>query len=729
MAQTINVNTNPESFPATLYFSQGDIGREFDIVLASSDGYAVPAGATVTMVATKPSGFGFSVTGTLTNNVASFVTTETMTNEAGRFPAEIRIEYNGDVIGTANFYLDGEPDPHPADTIDGDAETIIPELTVLVERVESAASSVLDMQVVATTLPAGSDATYSYDEETNTAMLGIPKGADGTLSSGVLAPTYSTSATYAVGDYVYYSGSLYRCTTAITTAESWTSGHWTQVALAPEVTDLKSDFSNLRPKKVIGTNLLDATAVQRGYIVNNVSPGDVYANASYVTTPAIPIEAGKKYSVFGTYNGAVVGLSVARACAYDSSMNFISYLGALTYSSTTPNYYTAPSGASFIILSLTTANYDGFGVVMVAETDGTVMPSAVVAYKSAIMLEDVISIESFLDEKFPQEWGEASTTKQTGKYIPSTGVVTDIGLDNYVVISMNVNEGETYRITGQAYKNSYYYVFYSSSNVFVSGLKARANGTTSVEDVDVIAPIGASTLCVAASSITPHIITKKDKVLNKVHEWLGKKWVAVGDSLTEVNDKTTKNYCDYIVEATGVSVVNMGQSGSGYMRKHDTNNAFYNRIVNVPTDSDVVTIFGSLNDLGDSQQLGTIDDDVSDNTVFGYVNGTIDALFTAFPKANLGIISPTPWKSSEPWNENNGSTKYCEGLKQICYNRGIPFLDLYHCSNLRPWDATARDLFYSRDVVGGVNAGCHPDENGHKMFAPKIKNFLESLML
>lgn len=208
-------------------------------------------------------------------------------------------------------------------------------------------------------------------------------------------------------------------------------------------------------------------------------------------------------------------------------------------------------------------------------------------------------------------------------------------------------------------------------------------------------------------------------------EWIGKKWTAVGDSLTEVNARTSINYLDYISEVTGIEVVNMGESGSGYMRKYDTNHAFYNRVANVPTDSDVVTIFGSLNDLGNSQVLGTINDTVSDGTVFGYVNGTIDALFTAFPMANLGIISPTPWASSQPWNENNASSQYCEGLKQICYNRGIPFLDLYHCSNLRPWDATARSLFYSKDDGNGT----HPDEAGHKMFAPKIKNFLESLLL
>lgn len=54
------------------------------------------------------------------------------------------------------------------------------------------------------------------------------------------APTYSASASYAVGDYVIHNGLLYRCTTAIASGEAWTSGHWTQVNVGGEVSDLKS---------------------------------------------------------------------------------------------------------------------------------------------------------------------------------------------------------------------------------------------------------------------------------------------------------------------------------------------------------------------------------------------------------------------------------------------------------------------------------------------------------
>ena len=51
-----------------------------------------------------------------------------------------------------------------------------------------------------------------------------------------LAPEYDSEATYEVGDYVTYSGDIYRCTTAITTEEAWTAAHWTQVAIGAELT-------------------------------------------------------------------------------------------------------------------------------------------------------------------------------------------------------------------------------------------------------------------------------------------------------------------------------------------------------------------------------------------------------------------------------------------------------------------------------------------------------------
>ena len=47
-----------------------------------------------------------------------------------------------------------------------------------------------------------------------------------------LAAAYSETATYAVGDAVTHDGKLYKCTVAITTAETWTPAHWTETTVA-----------------------------------------------------------------------------------------------------------------------------------------------------------------------------------------------------------------------------------------------------------------------------------------------------------------------------------------------------------------------------------------------------------------------------------------------------------------------------------------------------------------
>ena len=44
----------------------------------------------------------------------------------------------------------------------------------------------------------------------------------------IIAPAFSTSDTYALGDYVIYNGKLYECTTAVSTAGAWDSNDWTE---------------------------------------------------------------------------------------------------------------------------------------------------------------------------------------------------------------------------------------------------------------------------------------------------------------------------------------------------------------------------------------------------------------------------------------------------------------------------------------------------------------------
>ena len=69
----------------------------------------------------------------------------------------------------------------------------------------------------------------------------LPEGSGAMTSTELFIrsglSSYSNLSTYAVGDYVYYSSQIYRCTTAITTAEDFNANHWTQVNYLDYMTD------------------------------------------------------------------------------------------------------------------------------------------------------------------------------------------------------------------------------------------------------------------------------------------------------------------------------------------------------------------------------------------------------------------------------------------------------------------------------------------------------------
>lgn len=203
----------------------------------------------------------------------------------------------------------------------------------------------------------------------------------------------------------------------------------------------------------------------------------------------------------------------------------------------------------------------------------------------------------------------------------------------------------------------------------------------------------------------------------------GKKWVCLGDSLTEHNQRTTLNYHDYIAQETGITVHNLGHSGCGYAKVGGNSQNFVNQADNIPDDASVITVFGSGNDGSASLNIGTPTDSGT-TTLCGYMNAVFDKIYEEHPTTPLGVITPTPWANKEPSDSNKWMENYSNALMAICSLRGIPCLDLYHCSNLHPTDVNFRPLAYSKDDGDGV----HPDETGHALIAPRIRQFLFSLI-
>lgn len=320
------------------------------------------------------------------------------------------------------------------------------------------------------------------------------------------------------------------------------------------------------------------------------------------------------------------------------------------------------------------------------------------------------------------------TEKYASSVISRTGYVASLSSTTpaYEVHDFKRSElpDTIYVTAGSNYTNAAYaYIDEDGTPTYVGSVASGDRTGISVENLELRPPESVDIVRIANNPFKQSRCYITKYPIRYSGKWENKKWIAFGDSLTDYNQRTLSHYFDYIKEQTGITVLNYGVSGTGYKRKHDEDLSFYQRISEIDEDFDVITIFGSGNDLGAGVELGTSSDAGTD-TLCGAINTTIDNLFKKYPLANLGIVTPTPWDGYKPGN-NNSMEKYSNAIVEICKNRGIPCLDLYHCSGLRPWDAEYKKLAYSKDEGGGT----HPDETGHAVIAPRFEAFLDSLLL
>lgn len=142
----MNINIRPDGAINRVHVSQNDVGRTLTFNLFSDSlAYTVPSGATVKIQGTKPSGFGFSETCTVSGNAVTIDTTEEMTDEYGYIETELVIDDGTDVLGTANFILAVEKNPHPSNTTDGTqitAQSLQVQINELAEAIESGGTEI-----------------------------------------------------------------------------------------------------------------------------------------------------------------------------------------------------------------------------------------------------------------------------------------------------------------------------------------------------------------------------------------------------------------------------------------------------------------------------------------------------------------------------------------------------------------------------------------------------------
>lgn len=294
---------------------------------------------------------------------------------------------------------------------------------------------------------------------------------------------------------------------------------------------------------------------------------------------------------------------------------------------------------------------------------------------------------------------------------------------------------ETYRIKGNSYFEANLYNIYDYAGRLIESFPNN-NLDAQFYDQTFTVPYNGAFLKANQHKDGPEV------TLEKVVEWhdkspiADKKWVAIGDSWTAANTlgNTVANYTNYVADRLGVTMVNAGVGGTGYVAQNGNyGDQFYNR--QIPADGDAYTIFGSFNDVFvDGFKFGDVGD-IDKLTLWGGMKATLDHIWSIKDDAVVGIIAPGPWGAFNPQNENTWDKlnmkasevgeQYVTTMKKFADYYSLPFLDLYHQSGLRPWDPS----FVAKYYHGTSDTdSTHPNTNGHKIFASKIADFVNKLL-
>lgn len=554
---------------------------------------------------------------------------------------------------------------------------------------------------------------------------------------GNLAVAFSASTEYSAGQYCTYSGSLYRFIAAHTGA--WDSSHVVAVTVGNEIntTTVKTNLAqNLTDdQKTRARNNIGAASAD---VVGELKSAIDEIDETYDTKKTI-ITSTEVTGLYVSTDGSITSLNALsyKQATIDSSLigKEIKVTGTGWYSikpyvfvptSGTPIYPSVSPGTTVTQYTDLSFTPQTTGTLYVNRYSSNPPQIGEAYYRviSNVKAEYITSIDGVKDSVF---YKVISLEMTSGKLLNgNTGAITDGSSDAYRVSQyVEVIEDTDYLITTEHFWSNGLYAWYDSNKNYISGVNSQSGGTrTKTYCQKVRSPKNAAYLVIGYLYQTnfpfPFLMEGENNSIMPSKRWSGKKWTCIGDSLTEAYTVTGAHYFDLISAATGIETVNKGVSGTGYARGTDN---FMTRALTVPTDSDVVTFFGSGNDSGAGLELGTASDTGTD-TLGGCINTAIDNLYSIMPVVQLGIVTPTPWQGNMP-SDDRWMEGYSALIVNICKRRSIPCLDLFHCSNLNPNSEEVREIAYARDNGGGV----HPSEAGHAIIAPRFLAFLESLLM
>lgn len=208
----------------------------------------------------------------------------------------------------------------------------------------------------------------------------------------------------------------------------------------------------------------------------------------------------------------------------------------------------------------------------------------------------------------------------------------------------------------------------------------------------------------------------------------GKKILFVGDSLTEVNYRTSRGYVESLKQDKGIEAINHGSSGYGYSTKDEN-------FMGADIDSaDAFVIALGINDFGNVSGYN-----LPLETVLKTVKRMLSKASMMAGDRPFGVITPMPYLKTV--GDKVGAGGYTlnqlrDGIISVVkeveaeYNRSIPVLKLTDIDPLQIAEHPETDKAYLEKYFKQGNIRdeefLHPNDAGWKVITPYISYWLEN---
>ena len=553
--------------------------------------------------------------------------------------------------------------------------------------------------------------------------------------SAMVADEYSSSATYAVGDYCFHAGTLYKCTTAITTAENWTSGHWTAAKLAEDTSELKNALNDL------SVSSISTYKETYGMINAQKKWGSISNNYRHII---IPIKSGDSIDVLGnaddyTYiaflksyttpvNGATADLSTA------TGFNDRIYVGKNASLS-----YTTPSDANFLFYLV---YYSGNVTPQSLKINGyditKNLANTIVGIENELQTDKFILFDKIA---FTQTWESGTFTTRDG--------------------SASTNQTETARQRMVQYGKNGIKAILHTDGTFTTNLVLYTDGLlveskTGYSKSDKVIPANKyfrilladgtdNTVDISGytdAQIKTHVSIENSQFYDLINPTVN--WCVMGDSIAagyvSYLDGDTPTYkvdndlswAYRVAKKNNWNLTNIAIGGTGWNKATnaeisqgvDTTSAHYVAEHTDFTPFNLVTLSYGINDWKANYNTGTIDGDyTTPTTTIGGMRATIDAIIESNPHCKIIVILPlncagydfnygsesTNWALGYTLSNSGTLEQFVTALISVCDYYGIQYIDMAHYSCVN-----------RNNLLGCLTDGVHPNAETHEILSREL---------